>query len=49
MTGFGLGFLILSLVPGVVVGPLRLGRLLLLTIEEVLSGASDSHLHSICC
>ena len=36
MTGFSLGFLILSSVLGVVVGPLRLGILLLLILRRFL-------------
>ena len=45
VTGFSLGFLILSSVLEVVVGRLRLGIPSSLEIEEVLAGATDSHVH----
>ena len=46
VTGFSLGFPILSSVLGVVVGRLRRGKpTSSLDIEEVLTGATDSHVH----
>ena len=45
MDGFGLGYLILSLVLGVVVGRWKHGILLFLILRRCLAGATDSHLH----